>query len=69
MSFERSYSIESHEKIKPILIFADKSLLLKWWVTSSDWYLYILELNRKFYVLSHTHTHPRIGCFVEYYKL
>jgi len=33
MSFERSYSIESHERIKLILIFADKSLLLKWWVT------------------------------------
>ena len=33
MSFERSYSIESHERIKLILVFADKSLLLKWWVT------------------------------------
>jgi len=33
MSFERSYSIESHERIKQILIFADKSLLLLWWVT------------------------------------
>jgi len=33
MSFEKSYSIESHERIKLILIFADKSLLLKWWVT------------------------------------
>src|SRR6218665_1166246 len=33
MSFEMSDSIESHERIKLILIFADKSLLLKWWVT------------------------------------
>jgi len=33
MSFERSYSIESHERIKLILIFGDKSLLLTWWVT------------------------------------
>ena len=33
MSFERSYSIESHERIKLILIFANKTLLLKWWVT------------------------------------
>src|SRR6218665_1000690 len=33
MSFERSYSIESHERIKLILIFGDKSLLLIWWVT------------------------------------
>ena len=32
MSFERSYSIESHERIKLILIFGDKSLLLMWWV-------------------------------------
>jgi len=34
MSFERSYSIESHERIKRILIFGDKSLLLPWWVTN-----------------------------------
>jgi len=27
MSFERSYFIESHERIKRILIFAEKSLL------------------------------------------
>jgi len=33
MSFERSYSVESHERMKQILIFADKSLLLPWWVT------------------------------------
>jgi len=33
MSFERSYSIESHERIKQIFIFGDKSLLLIWWVT------------------------------------
>src|SRR6218665_374648 len=33
MSFERSYIIESHERIKQILIFGDKSLLLTWWVT------------------------------------
>src|SRR6218665_3221957 len=33
MSFERSYSIESHERIKLILVFGDKSLLLTWWVT------------------------------------
>ena len=33
MSFERSYSIESHERIKLILIFGDKSLRLTWWVT------------------------------------
>ena len=33
MSFERSYSIEFHERIKLILIFGDKSLLLTWWVT------------------------------------
>src|SRR6218665_2857911 len=33
MSFERSYSIKSHERIKQILIFGDKSLLLPWWVT------------------------------------
>jgi len=33
MSFERSYSIESHERIKLILIFGNKSLLLTWWVT------------------------------------
>src|SRR6218665_632550 len=33
MSFERSYSIESHQRIKLILIFGDKSLLLTWWVT------------------------------------
>ena len=33
MSFERSYSIEYHERIKLILIFGDKSLLLTWWVT------------------------------------
>ena len=33
MSFERSYSVESHERIKQILIFGDKSLLLMWWVT------------------------------------
>src|SRR6218665_2274103 len=32
MSFERSYGIESHERIKLILIFGDKSLLLTWWV-------------------------------------
>ena len=32
MSFERSYSIESHERIKQILISADKSLLMPWWV-------------------------------------
>src|SRR6218665_506345 len=32
MSFERSYSIESHERIKLILVFGDKSLLLTWWV-------------------------------------
>ena len=28
MSFEISYSVESHERIKEILIFADKSLFL-----------------------------------------
>jgi len=33
MSFKRSYSIESHERIKLILIFGEKSLLLTWWVT------------------------------------
>src|SRR6218665_3580181 len=33
MSFERSYCTESHEKIKQILIFGDKSLLLTCWVT------------------------------------
>src|SRR6218665_1525811 len=33
MSFERSYSIESHERIKLILIFGNGSLLLTWWVT------------------------------------
>ena|SRR6218665_539382 len=32
MSFERSYSLESHERIKQILIFGNKSLLLPWWV-------------------------------------
>jgi len=31
MSFERS-----HERIKQILIFANKSLLLPWWVTLID---------------------------------
>src|SRR6218665_1551907 len=33
MSFERFYCTESHEKIKQILIFGDKSLLLTCWVT------------------------------------
>jgi len=33
MSFERSYGVESHERIKQILNFFDKSLLLPWWVT------------------------------------
>ena len=33
MSFERSYNIESHERIKLILIFGNKSLLLTCWVT------------------------------------
>src|SRR6218665_1300641 len=33
MSFESSYCTESHEKIKQILIFGDKSLLLTCWVT------------------------------------
>jgi len=33
MSFERSYSIESNERIKQILIFGDKILLLPWRVT------------------------------------
>src|SRR6218665_904063 len=35
MSYEGSYSIESHERIKLIMIFGDKSLLLTWWVTNS----------------------------------
>src|SRR6218665_915655 len=35
MSFERSYCTESHEKIKQILIFGDKSLLLTCWVTNT----------------------------------
>ena len=35
MSFERSYSVDSHERIKQLLIFGDKSLLLMWWDTYS----------------------------------
>jgi len=45
MSFERSYCTESHEKIKQILIFGDKSLLLTCWVTYimfSDWKVKLL---------------------------
>ena len=34
MSFERSYSIESHKRMKQILIFCNKNLLLLWWVTN-----------------------------------
>src|SRR6218665_177900 len=41
MSLERSYSIESHERIKLILIFGDKSLLLTWWIT----YILCAELS------------------------
>jgi len=33
MSFERSYSVEFRERIKQILHFGDKSLLLPWEVT------------------------------------
>ena len=46
MSFERSYSIESHERMKLILIFGDKSLLLIWWVT----YINYNYLDTKIYV-------------------
>src|SRR6218665_2561733 len=44
MSFKRSYSVESHERIKQILIFGDKSLLLTWWVTYK-FLNYYLELD------------------------
>ena len=44
MSFERSYSIESHERTKLILIFGDKSLLLTCWVT----YMFMGRLVRWF---------------------
>ena len=47
MSFERSYIIESHERIKLILIFGDKSLLLTWWVT----YMHFTPAQ---YIWSHT---------------
>src|SRR6218665_1817017 len=48
MSFERSYSIESHERIKLILIFGDKSLLLIWWVTYI--YIYISSFHQYSYL-------------------
>ena len=63
MSFERSYSIESHERIKLILIFGDKSLLLTWWVTvidllmeyaSENEILFYNAINNKFGIESNT---------------
>src|SRR6218665_3243783 len=45
MSSERSYSIESHERIKLILIFGDKSLLLIWWVTYSFIHSFTLTIS------------------------
>src|SRR6218665_736556 len=33
-----AYNIESHKRIKQILIFGDKILLLPWWVTFSFTY-------------------------------
>jgi len=70
MSFERSYNIESHERIKQILIFANKSLLLPWWVT----YVYFIQchltwsIHVDFYVdrswnwvaLHHQHLHRNL---------
>ena len=57
MSFERSYSIESHERIKLILIFGNKSLLLTWWVTyflstiPYDFLLAVIKVKKIFFLL------------------
>src|SRR6218665_3023877 len=63
MSFERSNSIESQERIKLVLIFGDKSLLLTWWVTvidllmeyaSENEILFYNAINNKFGIESNT---------------
>ena len=58
MSFERSYSIESHERIKLILIFGDKSLLLTCWVTYTLSCLAVMLVDLlAFYYGYHQFTH------------